>query len=81
MGCVVSQSGEVQVEQVMVVQVEVEVEVHWCGRHHRHVVVCVRIAPDAYFEASHSIWKGFDWSGSFNTGSSVNFFYRLLKAF
>ena len=41
---------------------------------------CVRTAPDAYFEASHSIWKDLLWSGIPKTGSSVNFCFIVSKA-
>ena len=41
--------------------------------------VWVRTAPDAYFEASASIWKGHEWSGMVRTGSSVNLFFSSSK--
>jgi hypothetical protein len=42
--------------------------------------IWVRTAPDAYFDASDSIWKGFEWSGIINTGSCKNRPFRVSKA-
>ena len=41
----------------------------------------VSTAPDAYFDASDSIWKGFDVSGIISTGSSVNFCFKVSNDF
>ena len=42
--------------------------------------ICVRTAPDAYLDASNSIWKGHVWSSIIKTGSSVNLFFRVKNA-
>jgi hypothetical protein len=41
----------------------------------------VRTAPDAYLEASDSIWNGLVGFGIMSTGSSVKRFFSSRKAF
>jgi hypothetical protein len=43
------------------------------------VFFCLNTAPEAYFEASDSIWKGFVLSMSYRTGTVVNLVFSVLQ--